>query len=125
MHYNNLRNLRSVFWKIIESFFILSVNKIKEKFSRGQGYKSTTPGIACTLVTSCYSKSLCWYRYKNRTAQSEPEFHWLDCADFLIYRMTANHQPPLTTSSIPTSVRCSSFLASAIRLSSNPDSENR
>ena len=77
-----------------------------------------------TLVTSCISKSYL-VSIKSVTAQSEPEIHWLDCADFLIYRMTANHQPPFTTSSSPTSIRCSSFSASADRLSSNPDSENR
>ena len=82
MHYNNLRNLRSVFWKIIESFFILSVNKLKEKFSRGQGYKGIMPVNVCTLVTSCISKSYL-VSIKSVTAQSEPEFHWLDCADFL------------------------------------------
>ena len=94
-------------------------------FSVGFQFKSTMPDKVCTFATSCYSKSLYCCRYKNRMAQFEPEIHWLGCADFLIYRMTANHQPPFTTSSSPTSFRCSSFSALAVRLSSNPDSENR
>ena len=62
----------------------MSVNKLKEKFSRGQGYKGIMPVNVCTLVTSCYSKSLYLVSIKSVTAQSKPEIHWLDCADFFI-----------------------------------------
>ena len=71
----------------------MSVNKLKEKFSRGQGYKGIMPVNVCTLVTSCISKSYL-VSIKSVTAQSEPEFHWLDCADFLILLVivSLNHQ---------------------------------
>ena len=36
----------------------MSVNKLKEKFSRGQGYKSTAPGTVCTLVNSWSKNSI-------------------------------------------------------------------
>ena len=52
------------------------------------------PVNACTLVTSCYSKSLYLVSIKSVTAQSEPEIHRLDCADFLVLLVIVflNHQ---------------------------------
>lgn len=51
------------------------------------------PVNVCTLVTSCISKSYL-VSIKSVTAQSEPEIHWLDCADFLILLVivSLNHQ---------------------------------
>ena len=51
------------------------------------------PVNVCTLVTSCCSKSYL-VSIKSVTAQSEPEFHWLDCADFfiLLVIVSLNHQ---------------------------------
>lgn len=74
-------------------FFILSVNNSEELFSRGQGYKGIMPVIVCTLVPSCFSKSYL-VSIKSGTALSEPEIHWLDCADFLILLVivSLNHQ---------------------------------
>ena len=74
------------------------------------------PVNVCTLVTSCISKSYL-VSIKSVTAQSEPEIHWLDCADFLIllvivslnhqiekeveWRLTANQILLLCTLSLP------------------------
>ena len=51
------------------------------------------PVNVCTLVTYCISKSYL-VSIKSVTAQSEPEKHWLDCADFLILLVivSLNHQ---------------------------------